>query len=314
MTAFSRIVPGSIIAVLLTAGTVVVLTAQIPAVPKPPPAGVRLVENLAYREGNPKWVLDLAMPEKAATAPRAALLIVHGGGWSGGDKTVEQFRDVMFAAAQKGYVAVSINYRLKGEAKFPACIQDVRAAVRWLRANAGKYHVDPDRIASYGQSAGAHLAVLAGLLGDDWELDPTPVGAPSARLQACVGAATPANFNLPDLEPEGRGLLPEFTAHWKNAASPTHYVTTSTIPVCLIHGTADRIVPSVQAQNLYDALRAAGGAAAAGAELHLIDGGAHSLARADAGHTYWRKVHSLLFDFLAARLGKAQPVTMRRTP
>ena len=291
------------VVVWLALGAAATISAQIPQTPKPAPAGVRLVENLAYREGNPKWVLDLAMPEKTATSPRAALVIVHGGGWSGGDKTVDQFRDVLFAAAERGYVAVTINYRLKGEAKFPACIQDVRTAVRWLRANASKYQVDPSRIAAYGQSAGAHLAVLAGLVGDDWPLDPTPVGSPSARLQACIGAATPTNFDLPDLASQGQSLLPAPTAEWKRAASPTHHVTASSIPVCLIHGTADRIVPFAQAQSLYDTLRAAGGAAAANSELHPIEGAAHNLARADAGHAHWKQVHEIIFRFLAKHLG-----------
>lgn len=140
-----------------------------PAVEVPP--GVRLIANLSYRDGNPAWRLDLAVPEPPAKAPRPAIVFVHGGGWRSGDKRRGYFLQGALDYARKGYVCITVNYRLTGEAPFPACIEDVKCAVRWLRAHAGQYDVDPNRIGAYGNSAGAHLVALLGLAGPKAKLE-----------------------------------------------------------------------------------------------------------------------------------------------
>ncbi len=102
--------------------------------------------DIAYADESPAQKLDLYLPPGKANAPRPAIVVVHGGGWRGGDKQRGQWVRVPAQYASDGYVAMSVNYRLTGEAPWPAQIEDVKAAVRWLRAHAEKYGVDVDRI------------------------------------------------------------------------------------------------------------------------------------------------------------------------
>ena len=116
---------------------------------------ITVKKDIAYREGESKaWRLDLAMPADNGVGPRPALVIVHGGGWRSGSKEVDVYQKMMTDYAKKGYVTINVEYRLTGEVPFPACIEDVKCAVRWLRAHAKEYQVDPDRIGAYGHSAG----------------------------------------------------------------------------------------------------------------------------------------------------------------
>jgi len=137
----------------------------------PAAATVTVIHDIRYREGPSKqWRLDLAMPANRAGKPRPGIVVIHGGGWLEGDKSsftlhkygvpgnIEDF-------AALGFVAVTINYRLSGEAPFPAALEDCRCAVRWLRAHAGDYNLDPKHIGAYGNSAGGHLALLLGMAG-----------------------------------------------------------------------------------------------------------------------------------------------------
>ena len=135
------------------------------------PAGVQLLTDIGYREGSEKWRLDLAMPKENGGGPRPAHVIVHGGGWRSGDKGGGQWRSLPLEYAAKGHVCISVNYRLTDEAPFPACVEDVKCAVRWLRANAEKYNLDPQRVGAYGNSAGAHLVAMLGLVGPEAKLE-----------------------------------------------------------------------------------------------------------------------------------------------
>lgn len=120
--------------------------------------------DIPYRDGESNaWKLDLAMPTNLGSELRPALVIIHGGGWSMGSKSVDVFQKMMVDYAKKGYVTINVDYRLTGEAGFPACIEDVKTAVRWLRAQAAELKVDPERIGAYGHSAGAHLAMMLGM-------------------------------------------------------------------------------------------------------------------------------------------------------
>lgn len=109
------------------------------------PEGVTFIPNIAYREGNEAWELDLAMPSKQGNAPRPALVIIHGGGWRNGDKRAGSFLNPTLSYAAKGYVCITVNYRLLKEESdtIAQCVEDVKNAVRWLRAHAEKYNVDP---------------------------------------------------------------------------------------------------------------------------------------------------------------------------
>src|SRR5436309_3759820 len=121
---------------------------------------VSVLYDLRYREGSVKhWTLDLAMPKANADKPRPAIIVIHGGGWIEGDKSSfstpkNRPPGNIIDFAKLGFVAVTINYRLSKEAPFPAALHDCKCAVRWLRANAAKYQVDPDLIGAWGNSAG----------------------------------------------------------------------------------------------------------------------------------------------------------------
>ncbi len=224
------------------------LTAAEPA--DPPPGGaapkrIKVIDDLAYRSGGSKaWRLDLAMPENFGDERHPALVIVHGGGWRAGTKHDRPYRTLLLDYALKGYVTVSVEYRLLGEAPFPACIEDVKCAVRWLRAHAAEYHVDPDRIGAFGHSAGAHLALMlamcpasAGLEGDGgWNEF-------SSRVNAVVAASTPVRV---------RGTGPD-ADRW----SPTSYIniTNNLPPILLIQGTQDEIIAPATVEAFVDKLK-----------------------------------------------------------
>ncbi len=127
---------------------------------------ITVTENIAYRtDVGPSTVLDLAQPLFGPQKNRPAILIIHGGGWSAGSKNDMVYRALMIDYAMKGYVTANMNYRLVQEAPMPACIDDVRSAIAWLKDNAQRLGIDPQRIGTYGHSAGGHLSLMAGLTG-----------------------------------------------------------------------------------------------------------------------------------------------------
>ena len=126
---------------------------------------IRSTLNVKYVEGGDSaQSLDLFMPDNASNDLRPGIVFVHGGGWVGGDKS--EFANRAKELAGSGYVAISVNYRLAPRNKYPVPLQDCQAAVRWLRSHSTEYHVDPNRIASMGSSAGGHLATMLGLTDD----------------------------------------------------------------------------------------------------------------------------------------------------
>ena len=231
------------------------------------PAGVQSELDIAYASKSPAQKLDLYLPPGEAAAPRPAIVVVHGGGWRGGDKQRGQWARIPAQYASDGYVAVSVNYRLTGEAPWPAQIEDVKAAVRWLRAHADKHAVDVNRIGAYGNSAGAHLVSLLGLVKQSDGLEGNgPHQEQSSMVQAVCASATPTDFlnwREPGVVPErlGRTFLagPSDTLRDRaRQASPITYARGDAPPFLLIHGTADETVPIGQSDRFANALRAAG--------------------------------------------------------
>ena len=223
--------------------------------------------DIAYDTRSPKQKLDLFYQEQESDALRPGIVMVHGGGWRGGDKGAGMWRQLPIAFARRGYVAISVNYRLTDEAPSPAQIHDVKASVRWLRANAGRLHLDPDRIGAYGNSAGAHLVSMLGLARPSDGLEGEgPHREHSSLVQAVLASATPTDFSpwLESNQYPGSALDPLFAgpdetkAERVRQASPISYVRADAPPFLLIHGTADRTVPIAQSQRLVDALRKAG--------------------------------------------------------
>lgn len=123
------------------------------------PKGLVLTQDVAYGTASKAQRLDILFPEDRAQ-PRPAIVHIHGGGWHAGDKGGRNTFELMRTFAKAGYVALSINYRMSGEAKFPAAVEDCKLALRWLRAHAPDYGVDPDRIGVIGPSAGGHLSAM----------------------------------------------------------------------------------------------------------------------------------------------------------
>lgn len=162
------------------------------------PDDVVIEPDLAYRPGDSKaWRLDLVRPKAKSDQTRPGIVFVHGGGWRSGDKRTGAFLSGAIEYAQKGYVCITVNYRLTGEAKFPACIEDVKCAVRWFRANAKKYNLDPNRLGAYGNSAGAHLVSMLGLCKAEAGLEGDgPHQDQSSLVQAVCASATPSKLDL----------------------------------------------------------------------------------------------------------------------
>lgn len=248
--------------------------AQQPKDPKlkmvPLPTGVKVERDLEYaRVGDHKLLLDLYLPEKAA-GPLPVIVWVHGGGWQAGSK--EQCRPAVSFAAQ-GYAVASISYRLTGVAPFPAQIEDCKAAVRWLRSQAGKYQLDSEHFGAWGSSAGGHLVALMGTSGGAKDLEGKVGGNldQSSRVQAVCDFYGPTDLvqfvQTPGYEGHARPESPESkliggvvldNKEKAQRANPIAYIDEQTPPFLIMHGDKDPVVPPGQSQLLHEALKKAG--------------------------------------------------------
>jgi acetyl esterase/lipase len=217
--------------------------------------------------------LDIYKPRAGGNG--AAVLLLHGGGWSRGSK--DMLSPHATALAEQGFVAIASEYRLTGEARFPAQIHDAKRAIRWVRAHAGELGFDPDRICLEGHSAGAHLVLLAAGTPDDARLDPPEgSGGVSAAVAAVAAVYPPVLFHLGDVRPSG-GLaarsLPGADDSEAAAvlASPIEHVTSALPPVMLLHGDADKVVPVSASRRYEERVRAVGGKV----DLHIFGGLPH---------------------------------------
>jgi acetyl esterase/lipase len=220
----------------------------------PAGASVSTEKNIVFgKGGNTDLKLDIYRPP-AGTEKRMATIHIHGGGFSAGSKDTLTDRVAPFAAL--GYVAIPVQYRLVGEAKWPAQIEDVKAAIRWTRANAKTLGIDPERIAVVGYSAGGQLALFAAGTGNRPEFEGKN-GTPGAGTQV---AACCAYYPSTDVRPRGDGtannLLPagsDEAAH--RAASPLTYIAAGFPPTVIFHGTADVTIPLESSERLFKQFR-----------------------------------------------------------
>lgn len=216
--------------------------------------GRALLLDLAYPRSTPGMPGPLRMP---------AIIEVHGGGWQVGTRDIG--RGLLMPL--QGFFYASIDYRMSDEAQFPAQIHDVKAAIRWLRAHADHYHIDPDRIGLWGGSAGGHLVTLAGLSADVPALEGN-CGWPgyTTRVRAVAAVNPPVDMlvsedDWPWLYTPGGPAECLFGgplrghADLVRSASPLTYLTAAAPPVLLLHGTVDDIVPFSQSKMLFDALQ-----------------------------------------------------------
>lgn len=230
--------------------------------------------------------LDLARP--TGDGPFPAIVFIHGGGWYQGNR--QAYKEEIREAAERGYVAATISYRLMefdedkketttAEPNFPAQIHDAKAAIRWLRANAEQYDVDPGRIGVTGGSAGGHLSLLIGLTDPESDLKGDG-GNPdqSSRVQAVVNFFGPTEiascheasvvawiFRL------FMGGTPEEVPETYEPASPINYVSSDDPPVLTLHGDQDTLVPVSQATMLHKKMKESG----ADHTLMVLDGQGH---------------------------------------
>jgi acetyl esterase/lipase len=226
--------------------------------------------NIPYGEaGGQKLLLDAYRPFATETAPRPAIVFIHGGGWVGGDK--KDFRDMSTGAAKLGYVAFSINYRLATETSnhWPAQLDDSQRAVRWVRANAAKYGVDPQRIGALGASAGGHLVAFLGTTDTRDNSDPA-LAQYSSRVGCVVDMFGPTDLTddfaskvtggaaVNDLLRKLLGVRPEEMPAAERAASPLFCVDAKSAPFLIFHGKLDALVPPDHSERLDAALHAAG--------------------------------------------------------
>ncbi|HLN31375.1 MAG TPA: alpha/beta hydrolase [Gemmataceae bacterium] len=214
--------------------------------------------------GDMDLMLDLAMP-KDARGPFPALVFIHGGAWRAGKR--QDLAKTIEVLADRGYVAATISYRLAPAAKFPAQIEDCKAAVRWLRANAKTYRIDPDRIGAIGFSAGAHLACLLGTADKAAGLEGKGGNNnQSSRVQAVVSFFGPTDFTtkLWSEETEQKALVPflggtlaEKPEQYQKA-SPLLYASKDSPPFLFFHGTQDKVVDIRNSRLLAKKLQSVG--------------------------------------------------------
>ena len=262
---------------------------------------VTIEEGVVFgRGGDRELRCDIFTPPGRPTAAPAVLLL-HGGGWRAGDRT--QLRGYGILLGREGYVCVASEYRLAPQAIWPALLHDVKAALRWMRASADRLGIDPRRIAVAGNSAGAHLALMAAVTQDDPNLEGAG-GNPGmgTAVAAVIAIYPPTDLTRPvGSDAEAGSAVYEFlgagaTVETARAASPLTYARSGFPPTLLIHGTADQVVSHHQSLQLFDALEHAN----VPVEVHLYAGQPHAF---DAAPAFGRQCAQVMQLFLRRYVG-----------
>lgn len=228
--------------------------------------------NIPYVQGStlPAQTLDIRLPS-GVQGPYPVVVFIHGGAWVAGDKVGTEAQGALDAAVNAGYAVVSINYRLAQNARWPAQIYDCKAAVRFLRANAQTYGLDPDRIAVWGASAGAHLAQFMGVTNGDSRYEDLSMGSAgySSDVQAVLswyGISDLTTWNIPsslsDITTTGKDpvttLLGDgYTRAQALDASPVSHISKTAVPMYIAHGMNDTLVNADESTVFAEKLRAA---------------------------------------------------------
>jgi acetyl esterase/lipase len=242
--------------------------------------------------------LNLARP-KQATGRSPAVLCIHGGGFRAGkregwDKRCQQL-------AERGFVAATVSYRLAPKHQFPAAVHDVKAAVRWLRANADTYQIDPERIGVVGDSAGGHLAQFLGVTAGVKQFEGEDNAGQSSRVTCVVNYYGPSDFtksygksvDAAEVLPLWLGGDDSKEHHRHVLASPLNWVTPQAAPTLLLHGTEDKYVAHEQAVWMHDRLKAAD----VEVTLLTLNGAGHGFKDEDA-----RRAEDAMFAFFVRHL------------
>ena len=279
--------------------------------PRPTPEGVEMIRDVVFGNGGERELkLNIIRPKEKPAEPTPVVVWIHGGAWRAGSKEGTP----TLALAQKGYFTASISYRLSQEAKFPAQIEDCKCAIRWLRAHAKEYGINPDRIGVWGSSAGGHLVALLGTSGGVADLDGKGGWADqSSRVQAVCDFFGPTDFTR---MMEGRSTMDHYAANSPESqliggpvldnkdkcakANPITYVTPDDPPFLIVHGEQDTTVPINSSVLLDEALRKAG----VEATFVRVKGGGHGF----RGNTdpSPQRINEMVIEFFDKHLKRAE--------
>ena len=290
------------------------------------PGDVTAMMDITYsrNDGYRPLKLDIYTTKTKAAAPKPLVIWLHGGGWYTGDQrggaiatpAYRNWPNYLAVLAARGYVVAGVAYRFSAEARYPAAIQDVKAAVRWLRANAATYGIDPNRVIVWGASAGAQLAAVLGTSCDVPELEGAKVrGAEgSSCVQGVIDFYGPSDFKQAEAQ-KIPGLVATFGEIGPNAgrylgcqiqacppeqsklSNPISYIDKSDPPFLFVHGDADGTVPPKQSQIFHDALVKAG----VKSELMWVKGTDHVFSKGTDAQG--KEVMDKVYEFLAATTG-----------
>ena len=287
----------SVIAVLFYSLAFVAARAVEPVIPD----AVTFERDIPYADaGGARMQLNLARP-KNASGPLPVVLCIHGGGFRAGNR--EGYNSLCLTLAQRGFAAVTISYRLAPTHLFPAAIHDTKAAVRWIRANATKYGMNPDRVGVTGSSAGGHLAQFLGVTAGVKEFEGMDNPGFSSAVTCVVNVYGPSDFTQSyGKSVDAHVVLPLWlggdvtTARAKHIqSSPLNWVTPNAAPSLIIHGTEDKYVAYEQGVWMRDRLTACG----VPVELLTVEGAGHGFKGADA-----EKAEKALVTYFEQRLKK----------
>ena len=256
-----------------------------PAEQDTPPAEIVFEKNIEYSNPDGQHLqLNMARP-KTAKGPLPCVVCIHGGGFRAGKR--DSYDGLIQNLARNGFAAVTVSYRLAPKYQFPAAVHDTKAAVRWVRANAAKYGIDPDRIGVTGGSAGGHLAQFLGVTQGVAEFEGDG-GNPnvSSHVKCVVNVYGPSDFTKSyGKSVDAAEVLPLFLGGNLQTALPAHirssplnWVTPNAAPTLCIHGTEDKYVAHEQAVWMIDRLKASG----VEAQLLTLQGAGHGFKGKDA--------------------------------
>jgi acetyl esterase/lipase len=236
--------------------------------------------DLAYAtNGGVVLKMDVYLPKKS-DEPAPCAVYIHGGGWEHGSKNGGGWLDsVTRALVSRGYVVAAVDYRLAPDNKWPTFIVDCKTAVRYLRANAKKFNLDPKRIGTWGTSAGGHLVALLGTADKSAGLEGEYYLDQSSSVQAVVDMFGPSDIELlaSGAQHRERGQRVFGSEAVLKKASPVTYVSKDDPPFLILHGENDTLVPPAQGKVLFEKLKAAG----VEAKLVMVKNGAHGLSGAN---------------------------------
>jgi acetyl esterase/lipase len=225
--------------------------------------------------------MDVYYPDRYDASPWPVVMFVHGGAWQKGDKSEGSGSRSLPWLRASGFLVVAVNYRLSPQYPFPAQIEDVKCALRSLRARSDFFHLDPQRIGVLGGSAGGHLVALLGTAGETTAWDVGEYPDQSSRVQAVVDMFGPADLSVEFDSSNFQTARAVFGAASASdpklvAASPVSYVDGTDAPFLILHGDMDAVVPLEQSRILFQALQQAG----VESSLVVVQGAGHGFVRA----------------------------------